>query len=135
MGDDAFWPRLVVATLAVWRIAHLLAKEDGPADLIVRIRVRLGDRLGELLDCFYCLSVWVAAPLSLFVCRDPLERLVTWIALSGGACLLERMTDDELTRKAVGDELLRSEARDVTGYELTAEHSAADQGAAARGWN
>lgn len=86
------WLRFVLAVLATWRITHLLAREDGPADAIVRLRARLGDGFfGKLMDCFYCLSFWVAAPLAFFVSREPLEVLVTWLALSGAACLLERV--------------------------------------------
>ena len=122
MADPGFWSRFVIAALAAWRVTHLLAKEDGPADAIVRVRARLGNGIaGQLLDCFYCLSVWVAAPLALMVCRDPLERLVTWMALSGAACLLERMTDHDAQRKAVGDELLRSETRSAASREFASE--------------
>ena len=135
MGDPGFWSRFPVAVLAAWRITHLLAQADGPADLIVRLRLRVGERIGGLLDCFYCLSVWVAAPLALLVCRDPLERLVTWLAISGAACLLERSTDNDGTRKAVRDELLRTEARDVADGEFAAEDGAAHQGLAAGRWN
>ena len=85
--------RFVLGSLATWRVAHLLADEDGPADLVVRLRARLGSRLlGELMDCFYCLSVWVAAPASLAVARRKRDVPVVWLALSGAACLLERVT-------------------------------------------
>jgi hypothetical protein len=47
---------------------------------------------GSLLDCFYCLSLWVAAPLAFFVPETRLERLLWWPALSAGAILLERVT-------------------------------------------
>src|SRR5579863_1976316 len=81
-----------LAVLATWRVTHLLASEDGPADLIVRFLALLGDGLlGKLMDCFYCLSLWIAAPAALFVTRRPLEWVMTWLALSGGACLLERL--------------------------------------------
>ena len=83
----------VVAVLATWRITHLLAEEDGPADLVVRFRKLLGDSfVGKMMDCFYCLSVWIAAPAALFITRRPLEWFMNWLALSGGACLLERLT-------------------------------------------
>jgi hypothetical protein len=82
----------VSAVLATWRVTHLLANEDGPADLIVRLRRGLGHGfLGSLMDCFYCLSLWVAAPAALLLSRRPLEWVVSWLALSGGACLLERL--------------------------------------------
>jgi Protein of unknown function (DUF1360) len=82
-----------VAGLAVWRLTHLLAREDGPADVIARLRARAGsEQLGELMDCFNCASVWVAAPFALFAARRPADRLVSWLALSGVACILERIT-------------------------------------------
>lgn len=85
------WMRLLLAVLATWRVTHLLAREDGPAEVIARVRARLGRSLaGRLMDCFYCLSVWVAAPFALLVGEGPLEWLVGWLALSGAACLLER---------------------------------------------
>jgi hypothetical protein len=92
IDEMGFWPRLVLAALATWRITHLLASEDGPADLIARFRARLGAGFaGKLMDCFYCLSLWVASPVAFFVCERPPDLLLTWLALSGAACLLERM--------------------------------------------
>jgi Protein of unknown function (DUF1360) len=83
----------VLAVLVTWRLTHLLAEEDGPADLVVRFRKLLGDSfVGRMMDCFYCLSVWIAAPAALFVTRRPVEWFMNWLALSGGACLLERLT-------------------------------------------
>ena len=84
--------RFVLAVLATWRVTHLLANEDGPADVIFRLRRRLGEGLiGSLMDCFNCMSIWIAAPLALFVSTGPLTWALSWLALSGGACLLERL--------------------------------------------
>ena len=84
--------RLALAVLATWRVTHLLGREDGPGEVLARLRARLGWGFwGRLMDCFYCLSVWVAAPLAFFVARRPAELLVAWLALSGAACLLERL--------------------------------------------
>jgi len=92
-----YWARLIVAVLATWRITHLLANEDGPADLVARFRLRLGTGLaGQLMDCFKCLSLWVALPIALFVTRRPLDLLLTWVALSGAACLLERLGQEPI---------------------------------------
>ena len=92
MTDTAFWERFVLAVLATWRVTHLLAAEDGPADLIVRFRAHLGSGIfGKLMDCFHCLSFWVAAPMALFVSQTPLDLLLIWLALSSAACLLERI--------------------------------------------
>ncbi len=86
------WLQFVLAVLATWRVTHLLANEDGPSDLIFRFRALLGQSLaGRLMDCFNCLSLWIAAPAALFVSRRPIEWVFTWLALSGAACLLERI--------------------------------------------
>jgi len=78
--------------LAVWRLTHLLALEDGPADVIAKIRARAGSgSLGELMDCFDCMSVWVAAGFAPFVAGRPRERAVSLLALSGVACALQRI--------------------------------------------
>jgi len=83
---------LVVAVLATWRVTHLLQAEDGPWDLVVRLRRAAGDGFwGSLLDCFYCLSLWVAAPFAVLTGSAWLERGMLWLAISGGACLLERL--------------------------------------------
>jgi hypothetical protein len=91
----SLWAGIVLAALATWRVTHLLASEDGPADLIVRFRARLAQSwAGKLMDCFNCLSFWVAAPLALLVTQKPLDLLLVWLALSGAACLLERIGYD-----------------------------------------
>jgi len=102
MEHLTFWPRLLLALLATWRVTHLLANEDGPADVIVRIRAWLGNRfVGKMMDCFNCLSLWIAAPAALFVSRQPVEWLFTWLALSGGACLLERFQQEPVVIEPV----------------------------------
>lgn len=84
--------RFTLAGLAVWRLTHLLALEDGPADIVVKLRVWAGSGpLGELMDCFDCLSIWIAAGFTPFVARRPGERALGWLALSGIACALQRI--------------------------------------------
>jgi hypothetical protein len=84
----------LVGTLFVWRVTHLLNAEDGPLDVVVRLRRMAGTGFwGQLLDCFYCLSVWIAAPLAIFLGKKMTERILLWPALSAGAILLERATD------------------------------------------
>jgi hypothetical protein len=85
--------RFALASLATWRVTHLLAEEDGPANVVVRLRAHAGSgQLGELMDCFYCLSLWVAAPFGLALARRPRQAPLLWLALSGAACLLEQAT-------------------------------------------
>ena len=85
--------RFALATLATWRVSHLLVEEDGPADVVVRLRRRAGSSwAGDLLDCFYCLSVWVAVPFAAGLAGWRRVDPVACLAVSGAACLLEQAT-------------------------------------------
>jgi hypothetical protein len=98
------WFDLGVAVLATWRLCHLIAHEDGPFDAIVRLRVAAGQgQFGHLLDCPYCLSLWLAAPFAALIATGWLQSGMLWLAISGGACLIEqvsarlrRPTDDQV---------------------------------------
>lgn len=63
---------IAVAILATWRISSLFAKEDGPFHIFVRLRSVRG--LGDLLDCLWCVSVWVGALVGLL-----LHFGLTWV--------------------------------------------------------
>ncbi len=84
---------LIVGMLAVWRIAHLLSEESGPAEIFIRVRRFAGNGFwGQLLGCFYCMSLWVAAPLAWLLGEGWKERALLWPAFSGAAILLERIS-------------------------------------------
>lgn len=84
----------VLCALAVWRLSHLLACEDGPFDLVVRLRQRVGNGFfGRLMDCYYCVTVWIAIPFALLLTHDVITGLVTWMALSGAASALYKAMD------------------------------------------
>jgi hypothetical protein len=86
------WYRLTVAVLATWRLTHLIAKEDGPWDAIASLRLWLGNSFfGGLMDCFYCLSLWIAAAVACMLMGSWREWPVLWLGVSGAACLLERL--------------------------------------------
>lgn len=88
----------ILGVLTVWRITHFFWAEDGPWDMVIRLRRGVGEGFwGKLLDCFYCLSVWVAAPLGYLIGESWMERLLLWPALSAGAIILERITNHEPT--------------------------------------
>lgn len=81
-----------IGACAVWRVAHLIACEDGPGDILFLIRQRLGQGFaGRLIDCFDCVSIWISA-LALLVRASWGERIIIWIGISGAACLLERIS-------------------------------------------
>jgi hypothetical protein len=114
-----YW--FLLGVLCVWRLTHLLQAEDGPWDLARRLRRAAGDGegfWGRLLDCFYCLSLWIAAPFAWILGAGLGERLLLWPALSAGAILLLRATEPtSATPPAVYHEepehVLRSEGMDL----------------------
>jgi hypothetical protein len=94
-SSSFYW--LLVASLVTWRLTHLLQAEDGPWNVIVRLRLLVGTSvIGDLLDCFYCLSIWVALPFACLIGANWKERLLIWPALSGAATLLERVSQPSL---------------------------------------
>jgi hypothetical protein len=91
-----YW--LILGILSVWRITHLLYGEDGPWDIFVRLRKLAGRSFwGKLLDCFYCLSLWISVPFAYFIGESWKERGLLWLAFSGGAIVLEKLTNHNLT--------------------------------------
>jgi uncharacterized protein DUF1360 len=114
MVQWSLWFRLTIAILATWRVAHLVAHEDGPFDVVVRVRARAGSGvLGDLMDCPYCLSLWIAVPFAFSFAHDAFALCAASLAISGGASLLERLAERHPSRPPVtgveSDVLLRSE--------------------------
>ncbi len=115
-----YW--LTLGILGVWRLTHMLAAEDGPWDVVARLRRAAGAGFwGDLLDCFFCLSLWIAVPFALWIGETSKEKFLLWLALSSGASLLEKLTGkrEELPPPAIyyehqegNDDLLRKEETD-----------------------
>lgn len=82
---------LAIASLATWRVAALLVREDGPFDVIARLRHAVAGA-GRVLDCFFCTSLWVAAPAAWWVAGPSWRWPMVWLAVAGAAALLERLT-------------------------------------------
>lgn len=83
---------LVILGLAAWRLAFLITQEDGPFNVFYRLRQRFPEdghgRIGDLLNCVYCMSVWTAL-VCVWLWRTELQVLVWVLAASGGALLVE----------------------------------------------
>jgi hypothetical protein len=101
MGLEAFdstwnvWLRFALSALAVYRVAFLVAREDGPMQMFQRLRVWTKDSgAGRIVACVNCLTVWLSLPFAAFVGGSWVERLVAWWALSGAAVLMDRATRD-----------------------------------------
>jgi hypothetical protein len=87
-----YW--LILGMLGLWRVTRLLYAEDGPWNAFAGLRKRAGEGFwGGLLDCFNCLSLWLSLPFAYVIGESWKERGLLWLALSGAAILLERITE------------------------------------------
>ena len=89
-GATGSWYWLVLDVLAVWRVTHFVHVEHGPWGLMSRVRggaARLG--LEDLVACFYCLSLWTAAPVAFWLATSWPGRIIAWLAVSAGVILIE----------------------------------------------
>ena len=85
---------LTLGILATWRVTYFFQAEDGPWDIVVRLRRFVGNGFwGTLLDCFYCLSVWIAAPFACWLGETWGERFFLWLSFSGGASIIHKITN------------------------------------------
>jgi hypothetical protein len=83
---------VVLGGLAVWRVSHLVVREDGPWRVFARLRRRAESTAwGDLLGCIYCMSLWVAAPVAWALGDGWWERVLAWPALSGAALIVDRI--------------------------------------------
>ena len=99
LNDFSVEARFALCALALWRVTHIIVAEDGPWNIIVRVRARLGDsQAGQAMDCFYCLSLWLAIPFTFVVASHFWNWILCWLALSGAASLLEQATNRDINR-------------------------------------
>lgn len=80
----------LVCAFAVWRATRLLQREDGPWNAIAHLRMlAVKARMGRAIDCFYCLSLWIAIPFAVLLAHSFAEGFCVWLGLSGAAILVQ----------------------------------------------
>lgn len=91
--DGGVFFRFLIAALATWRLAFLVARERGPWDVFGRLRRSTGHGVaGGLLTCVKCVGLWIAVPFAIFVRGDWWELVVIWLALAGVTALIDEWT-------------------------------------------
>jgi len=101
-------PRLIIAGLALYRLAQLIVYDDGPWDFIQNIRAWLGvydynqngkpkTMIGKLFACPYCVGVWLTLPTFLAVFYPILIIDIIFIlgGLAGGQAFLQSLARDD----------------------------------------
>jgi len=91
---------------ATWRIAHLLAEENGPAEIFATLRYWLGVRytpeppytkygrnmFSKAIICKWCSSVWIGLFWTiLYTIWPPLWFIALPFALSAGAIMVDEV--------------------------------------------
>lgn len=86
------WLTLVLASLAIYRVARMLTQEDGPFDAFTRMRAAVGQGswIGRGLHCIFCVSFWLAFVAAAMVV-DPVlwrEYVLASLGIAGGAVVI-----------------------------------------------
>ncbi|RMG92581.1 MAG: hypothetical protein D6706_16625 [Chloroflexi bacterium] len=88
----------LLAILAVWRLARMLAYEEFVFSLFVKMRRYIASRdnipLWVLsgITCPLCLSFWIALPVAFLIKSQSESLWLRWLGIAGGAAFLERLT-------------------------------------------
>lgn len=88
------WLQFPLLLLAVFRVAVLVAWDEGPFRLAARWRDRLGQKtwVGRGFHCPACVSFWLAWPAAaLLPWQGWAWYIVAALALSGGTVVLARL--------------------------------------------
>lgn len=76
---------IIIATVATFGVAGLIAEYDGPADVLLKLREKV-----TLTRCIVCMSVWIA-PVMLALLAYDQYWIVYSAAVVGVIILIERM--------------------------------------------
>jgi len=82
------WFEFLIASLATWRVAVLIAKDKLP--------FRAGDAMRkkfETLGCIHCVSIWAALAIALYLTGEPFQYIIVVLGLSAAAILLDEISN------------------------------------------
>ena len=94
------WLRFILACFACFRLAELIAVDDGPGNVFLTIRAKLGGydlgddgqpetSLGRGIICPYCVGIWLAALFALVLFPIEWMTAIYWLAIAGGQAALQ----------------------------------------------
>jgi len=91
----------LLSTLAVWRIGHMILDENGPFNVFGKLanytdKLKYKDGgLKQLLNCFYCMSVYLSIPFSIYLANNVLEFFIYVLAMSALSIFLFEWFDEK----------------------------------------
>ena len=89
--------KLLLVTVAVYRISHMIAIEDGPFNVFYRIREYVRKKFGadhwvyEGFNCPLCISFWLAM-VGAWIMVPALisEFVILWLGMAGAILVIHR---------------------------------------------
>lgn len=98
---------LLVLVLATWRVAHMVAREEGPFALFERLRATSDPHttLGRGIRCPLCVGAWAAACTTVLYYVGGMAGWVLLVALAvaGGQSALQIWLDNQETIIELGE--------------------------------
>lgn len=92
---------LLIGGLVTWRVSNILAKENGPLMVFLRLRAYLASKqkqmggLYDMISCVKCVSVFVGLVVALAPAESFFELLLYALAFSAITALIERQKPSE----------------------------------------
>lgn len=92
----------ILACFAVFRLAELIAVDDGPGDMLLWMRAELGaynigedgrpdTSIGRFIICPWCIGIWLSALTAMAIAPSKKRMGLWWFAIAGGAAFLQRI--------------------------------------------
>lgn len=99
------WFKLILAILICYRLARLIAVDEGPLGIFLNIRKSLGaydykadgqakTNIGRGISCAHCVGVWMAFLIAFFWFDFTWLIFPYWLAITGGQSFLWSLTND-----------------------------------------
>ncbi len=88
---------VLLAILAVYRVAYLITSEDGPFEIATRFRALFGQRdwIGRGLHCMLCVSFWLAMIPAIYLGwmwkLSQADAALLWLGIAGGVVFVTKV--------------------------------------------
>lgn len=96
------WFNLALLSLACYRLARLISRDEGPFNIFHQLRTISGaydygangkakTSLGRGISCPFCIGLWIALPLAMYAKKSLWG--IWWLAIAGLQSFLQGVSD------------------------------------------
>jgi len=84
---------ILIGILATYYLTLVMHAYDGLFGVFARIRAKAPEQIQDMIECFVCLSFWIAGIMSFVVGVTGISNwIVTTLAFAGGAVIIRKVT-------------------------------------------